>query len=409
MSEVPADLEAERSLIAAVMLRDSVFGQVKDLVTPEDFYKPQNQHIWQAINEVGCGDFVLVAGWLRDNGFEGDDYTPNAFNRLFCDPNIPTTCTSHAPRYARTVHELAARRALLMSLLEIEQRAWSVDTAVTVEQTMRMLEQMSTPTETALPMTAEDFLASVGPDPQWLIKDFLVPGNRMMVTGSEGAGKSVLLTQLAFMASAGLHPWTQKPVRPVRTLLVDLENGEGEVARRVAMMGYAIREAARHGELPEPYQPERMMIQRRDGMNLLSVNDRNWLASLCMNGQVELLVIGPIYRMSEGVPQRNDPGGEEQARQITAAIDKVIAYTGAAVIIEAHAAHGTQGHRDLRPFGSSVWLRWPDFGFGIAPITAEDGEKRFGLQHWRGDRSERQWPRMLIRNSTPWPWVADMG
>ena len=152
-----------------------------------------------------------------------------------------------------------------------------------------------------------------------------------------------------------------------------------------------------------------MMIETRDeGIDLTQSADRQWLTGLCQGGEVDLLVIGPIYRMSKGSPAKGDAGGEDQARSITAAIDEVRHRAGVTVIIEAHAPHASQtGYRDLRPIGSSVWMRWPEFGLGLRP-TPDGARDQFEFAHWRGDRDERSWPHALFRNSKPWPWLATL-
>ncbi len=54
--------------------------------------------------------------------------------------------------------------------------------------------------------------------------------------------------------------------------------------------------------------------------------------------------------------------------------------------------------------GSSVWLRWIDFGLGIQ----KDGNA-YELVQW-ASRDERDWPTVLRQASRPseWPW-ADGG
>jgi replicative DNA helicase len=74
--------------------------------------------------------------------------------------------------------------------------------------------------------------------------------------------------------------------------------------------------------------------------------------------------------------------------------------------METHAPHGGSFGRDLRPFGSSVWLRWPEFGIGIH--TDPDDDRNYLLKHWRGPRDVRPWPSVLCRGAGPWPWTPVM-
>ena len=407
---VAADLDAERALITAALLSKKAFLDVTAMIEPRHFFKPAHQHIWEAIEQCApeTNDPILVAGRLRSNGFEGDEYTNTGLNRFYCDISVPATCISHATRYARRIIDEAARRELIHAISEgAEQASSGIDAAVARDDLLGKLAQVSTAFETRESPGVEEFIDSINQEYDWLIPGMLERGDRMMITGGEGTGKSMLLTQIVFMAAAGLHPWTQRQISPVRCLLVDLENGNRLVARRLSMMRRAVAASAR--DLPQSWSQERMRIEHHSaGIDLTCAADRDWLASLCAGARIELLAIGPTYRMYKGAPSQSDAGGEDQARKATAAIDDLRTRCGVTVIMETHAPHASaSGNRDLRPIGSSVWLRWPEFGFGIYP-SSKDNPNEYSLSHWRGPRDERTWPKRLLR-STPWPWVADMG
>jgi hypothetical protein len=67
------------------------------------------------------------------------------------------------------------------------------------------------------------------------------------------------------------------------------------------------------------------------------------------------------------------------------------------VILEGHSPYAAGGgRRPERPYGASLWSRWPEFGLYLSP----EGH----LRHWRGARDERDWPAALERGGT-WPWT----
>lgn len=402
-------VDAERALITAALLSPQAFLDVTAMIEPGHFFKPSHQHIWEAIEQIApdTNDPILVAVQLRKNGWEGDEYISAGLNAYYCDLSIPATCISHARRYAKTIVDEAARRQLIMAISEgAEQMSSGIDAAAARDELVTKLASVSTLTEAREMPTAEEFIASIDQEYDWLIPGMLERGDRMMITGGEGSGKSMLLTQIAYMAAAGLHPWTQRPIEPVRSALVDLENGNRLVARRVSTMNRAVRGSR---DLPMTWRPDRMRVEHHpSGIDLTKAADRDWLASLCLSARIELLAIGPTYRMYKGAAKLSDAGGEDQARQATAAIDDLRSHCGLTVIMETHAPHAqASGNRDLRPIGSSVWLRWPEFGIGIFPISKDD-PTTMGISHWRGPRDERVWPKRLLR-SKPWPWLADMG
>jgi replicative DNA helicase len=140
------------------------------------------------------------------------------------------------------------------------------------------------------------------------------------------------------------------------------------------------------------------------GVDLTRADGRAWLMRRVEQVMPDLLVIGPIYRLHNG-----DPNSEELARRITVVLDEARATANCAISMEAHSPQGNGfGPRALRPIGSSVWLRWPEFGLGLRPVedeqsAAEDRARR--VVPWRGDRDERSWPKFLRQGlEGSWPW-----
>ena len=140
---------------------------------------------------------------------------------------------------------------------------------------------------------------------------------------------------------------------------------------------------------------------RPSGIDLTRAEDANWLRRLCEASQPDVLVIGPLYRMH--AKNMND---EEPARALTAVIDSIRAAHNCAVVMETHAPHAGNGIvRSLRPVGSSLFMRWPEFGYGLREKDDTDGVMR--LVEWRGPRDEREFPRFLARGGPgEWPWRA---
>ena len=230
----------------------------------------------------------------------------------------------------------------------------------------------------------------------WVIPGLLERGNRLILTGSEGLGKSVLQRQLAVATAAGVHPFTHRPIPPQRVLYVDCENPPKLLRRHLRPLRTV---ALQNGTDPA----EQMFLEAIPaGLNLTKPEDELWLVRLVSLLQPALLVIGPIYRLHEA-----NPNEEEPARKVTAVLDRCRAAANCAVITEAHAGHGYGGEkRPIRPTGTSLWLRWPEFGYGMRATEDYDPHNRVvDFVPWRGDRDERDWPTQLEMGGA-WPWRA---
>ena len=249
-----------------------------------------------------------------------------------------------------------------------------------------------------------EFLAVEDPGHDWVIPGLLERGDRLIWTGFEGLGKSVITRQLAICAAAGWHPFENHRIPQKRVLFVDCENPDRKNRRHFRVLA---DKATRNG-IPVPAGTFRI-IQRPEGIDLTREEDAAWLLERVTAHMPDLLVIGPFYRLHAA-----DANEEQAARTVVAALDAVRLKADCALVTEAHAGHGQGGSyaRSVRPIGSSLLMRWPEFGYGIAPHPDaepdEHGRTRWvEVKAWRGPREERHWPLELMwgTHDMDWPWI----
>jgi AAA domain len=157
-----------------------------------------------------------------------------------------------------------------------------------------------------------------------------------------------------------------------------------------------------------PVPPDGMfLIHRPAGIDLTRAEDAAWLLERVTAHQPDLLICGPFYRLHAAASEE-----EGAARKVVAALDAARVQADCALVVEHHAPHGggANGARSIRPFGSSLLMRWPEMGMGIVPAADELPCRHVMVKAWRGNRDERHWPKALSWGSgdTDWPWVVDV-
>lgn len=242
-----------------------------------------------------------------------------------------------------------------------------------------------------------DFLSTADDPYDWIVPDLLEHGDRLILTGFEGAGKSMLMRQLATAIAAGLHPFRGDIISdPHRVLLIDCENTERQSKRKFRPIVTATERLGRR--LPEGHL---RVIHRPGGLDLTRPDDAAWLAERVTAHHPDALFIGPFYKLHNA--NMND---ELPARKVVYLLDQMREIANCAIITEAHSgyAEAASGTRSVRPIGSSLLLRWPEFGYGIAPDTNDRTGQTAAFKSWRGPRDEREWPEMITKGGR-WPWT----
>lgn len=224
---------------------------------------------------------------------------------------------------------------------------------------------------------------------EWVIPGLIERSERVIVVAAEGVGKTMLARQVGILCSAGIHPFSFQEIPRVKTLSVDLENPERIIRRTSRSIALQAMHHSKQDSL------DAFILTKPSGMDLLHARDRAILEEALDEVKPHMLIIGPLYKAFI------DPGGrtsEAIAVEVAKYLDTIRTVYNCALWIEHHAPLGSSGTtRDLRPFGSAVWSRWPEFGISLQPDPTVVGEYVYDIRHFRGARDERQWPLKIKR------------
>jgi replicative DNA helicase len=132
----PHDLQAEESLLGAMLLSKDAISAAVEICSAEDFYKPAHAHVFDAVTCLFArgepADPVTVADELRRAGLLDAVGGP----AVLIDLQANTPASSNAARYARIVEEFALLRRLIGVAGEIAELGYTVtnDVEATVDR-----------------------------------------------------------------------------------------------------------------------------------------------------------------------------------------------------------------------------------------------------------------------------------
>jgi len=122
----PHNIDAEESLLGAMLLSRAAIDVASESVAPDDFYKPAHGHIYDAITSLSAQgepvDPVTVAEELRRADLLDAIGGPGTLVAL----QAGTPATSSAGRYAKIIEEHALMRAMIGAAGEIVELGYSL-------------------------------------------------------------------------------------------------------------------------------------------------------------------------------------------------------------------------------------------------------------------------------------------
>lgn len=215
---VPHDASAEKAVLGAAMISAQAAAEVVGLLTPKDFYLPQNECIFTVIADLleagKPADVVAVADEVSRRGSE---FLHRAGGVAYPHALVADVFTAaNAGYYAGIVVEKAVRRRLIEAGIRITQMGFStegtleglveqarseIDVTVQEPQSTRLVADIL-PDVFARLRSKETFVPTPWPTLNAAIGG-LRPGAVYVVAARPGVGKTVIASQLA----AALAEW----------------------------------------------------------------------------------------------------------------------------------------------------------------------------------------------------------
>ena len=231
----PHNREAEEAVLGAVLIDPACFPRLAAILKPQDFYIIKHWWIWQVFEHLAKAgepiDFLTVpselvkTGRLKESG--GRAYLTALMNQ--------TPSSLNAEAYARLVREHAARRQILESISQTA--AFVGDPKKSLDEIHKSLleaTQKATGSETGR-YSVKSGIDALAPRLQlkYLVEGLIYEKSITVLYGDGGTKKTWSSLYLAACIACG-RPWGDFETHQTKVLIVDEENGESEMATRVA-------------------------------------------------------------------------------------------------------------------------------------------------------------------------------
>lgn len=375
------------------LLYHAAWGQGEEvfaLVTVDDF-TPGDRQALAGLMERGFLDGQLQAAWVKDEAVK------IGLSPGFIATILTSGFTGTVAYYGTRLREASVTRHAEAALTRGLQRLGSgkYDAMTVVDEVRGELDALPTPADNDEDAwTLDDIMGLKVEDTRFTLPDMLKRNERLVLTGSEGGGKSVFVYQMLTGAAFGVDTFSLERTEPQRVLFLDVENNEFQARANLDKIVPTLREIA-----PDVV-PEWRSLKRRV-VDLLASKDRADVIRRVVHYSPDILYMGTAYKLTDVSDETH-----RSVRAIQSVVDRIRQEIDCSVLVEHHAGHGTMNDRNnMRPEGSSYWLRWPDFGYGMQPLQTSSGSRLMKIGAWRGDRAtDRQFP-SAVRQGENFPWV----
>jgi uncharacterized protein YerC len=229
----PHNIEAEQSLLGAILINNQAYSLVARLVEIEHFFEPIRGRIYATARGLIQAGRLATPFTLKDYLPADLDIAGMSLDRYLARLCAEATTVVNAPDYAKTIRDLAHRRTMIAIAEELRASAalspvdFSPD--MLAQQTIeRLYEIVTARTETHLsdrlrPLDLKQFLQLSVKSREMILGPILPEKGLAMLYAGRGTGKTLVALGIAFAVASGTKflKWTAPKAR--RVLLIDGE------------------------------------------------------------------------------------------------------------------------------------------------------------------------------------------
>ena len=301
---LPHSSDAEQGVLCSILISPhDVIPLCVKAITEKHFHIPAHAAIYTVLVEhwrEGMPlDFITLTQTLNDSKQLDQCGGPMFIANLFTF--VPTA--ANVEYYLEIVQEKFKARAIITACSEAVAKAYDnqdeiSEALVTVKSTLSLIEAGSTHEIENFEFEAlTNFDSNNDPD-NLLGNRWICRGHTSLIVGGAGFGKSTFDLQAAIYWGHGLPLFGIRPVRPLKSLIIQAENDLGDAAEQFQGVMAGIMEMAKDFNSYEPKQIASMIEKNLVIKRIVSATGEKFcdlLDSLCGQIKPDLLHIDPMF------------------------------------------------------------------------------------------------------------------
>jgi hypothetical protein len=347
IQEPPHSIECEQSVLGGLLLDNSSWSRIADLISEPDFYRYDHRLIYRHINKlIQAGkpaDVITVAESL-----ERAAELANAGGIPYLGSLAKNTpSAANISSYAEVVQDRAVAREIQsigLRLRDAMQLGASLEHLVEYQHELAEASKRLTSGQSSGLLSQDAFWineASTTLDLPYVVKGIFGRGQLVVVWGPPGSGKSFVTLDMGAAVGAGV-PWRGRRTKKAVVIYVAAESSALYIRNRIAALKSERPEIQDSRVVVMPIALDLLHAEKGDVAAVIQA----W-RQLADNEEVALIIIDTLA-VTFGGGNENTP---EDMGQYVANIKRIIADTGCAVIVVHHCgkdeARGMRGHTAL--------------------------------------------------------------
>lgn len=360
--EALENVEAEATLLSAMMFDNDIIKGIAERVAPEDFHEQVHGIAFGAMVAENAAGRAVNPLLLKSYFTDSEALKALGGLAYFAKLSGDASGLLAADDIASQIHDLALRRRLRDNLARALKNATDLTSPIGEALDFDLEEIKADTRGSTFELLTIDGLRKL-PPPEWLVHETVVSDGLTIIYGEPGAGKSFIALDMALRIALG-RDWHGYRTKRAGVLYIAGEGVRG-VGKRIE--GWALHHGMDLSNIPFvvlPVAPQ--LLEAPDRAKLIRTIDE---AKRQLNFEIGLTIVDTVSRAIAGF----DENGQETMSAFVKGCDEIKAHTGGAMIGIHHS--GKDKDRGMR--GSTVLLGACDAAIrltkdsGIVTLTFE--------------------------------------